>query len=53
LADLAVAASLSAAAPADVPLTEYRNLRAWFASVQTLECWKKTAFDLRGNAVAA
>jgi glutathione S-transferase len=53
LADLAVAASLSAAAPADVPLTEYRNLRAWFAGVQALDCWKQTAFDFRGSAVAA
>ena len=53
LADLAVAASLSTAAPANVPLTQYRNLRAWFAGVQALDCWKKTAFDLRGNRVAA
>jgi glutathione S-transferase len=53
LADLAVAASLSTAAPANVPLAPYRNLRAWFASVQGLECWKKTAFDFSGNAVAA
>jgi glutathione S-transferase len=43
LADLALGATLLAAAPANVPLAPYRHLLAWFARVQALEAWKETA----------
>jgi glutathione S-transferase len=43
LADLALGATLLAAAPANVPLGPYGNLLAWFARVQALEAWKETA----------
>ncbi len=53
LADLAIAATLSAAAPANAPLSAYRNVRSWFAGVQALDAWKKTAFDFHGRVAAA
>ncbi len=43
LADLALGATLLAAAPANVPLAPYADLLAWFARVQTLQAWKETA----------
>ena len=43
LADLALGATLLAAAPANVPLAPYSDLQAWFSRVQALEAWKDTA----------
>lgn len=43
LADLALGATLLAAAPANVPLAPYGDLLAWFARVQALEAWRETA----------
>lgn len=43
LADIAIATPLAASVPAKLPLTGLGNLQRWFARVQTLEVWKKTA----------
>ena len=43
LADIAVAAPLAATVPARLPVADLSNLQRWFAQVQTLEAWKKTA----------
>lgn len=43
LADLAVATPLAATVPARLPVTDLPNLQRWFARMQTLEVWKKTA----------
>jgi glutathione S-transferase len=43
LADIAIATPLAASVPAKLPLTDLGNLQRWFARVQTLEVWKKTA----------
>lgn len=51
LADLAIAATLSAATPANAPLQPYRNMKSWFESVQALDAWKRTAFDFQGRVV--
>lgn len=42
LADIAVAAPF-AALPAKLPVTDLKNVQRWFAAMQTLEVWKKTA----------
>jgi glutathione S-transferase len=43
LADIAIAAPLAATVPAKLPVTDLSNLQRWFAGMQTLEVWKKTA----------
>ncbi len=43
LADLAVAAPLGYTEAARLPVTELASLQAWFARVQQLDAWKKTA----------
>jgi glutathione S-transferase len=43
LADLAIAAPLMATVPAKLPLLQYANLQNWYAHVQQLDCWKRTA----------
>jgi glutathione S-transferase len=43
LADIAIAAPLAATGPAKLPVTDLSNLQRWFAGMQTLEVWKKTA----------
>jgi glutathione S-transferase len=43
LADFSVAAPLFYAERADLPLAPYANVRAWFARVSTLPCWRETA----------
>ena len=43
LADLAIAAPLMHTAAADLPVRGYAHLQAWFAKVQALEAWQKTA----------
>jgi glutathione S-transferase len=43
LADLAIAAPLMASQAADLPLQQYAHLQAWFARVQELDCWKRSA----------
>ena len=42
LADLAIAAPLMHTAAAELPVTEYRHLQAWFARVTALDAWQKT-----------
>jgi glutathione S-transferase len=42
LADLAIASPLMHAAAAELPITEYENIQAWFSRVQTLDAWKKS-----------
>jgi glutathione S-transferase len=42
LADLALAASLSMALPAGLPLQDYPHLSAWFAKIRELDAWKAT-----------
>ncbi len=43
LADLAIASPLMHTAAAELPVTGYANVQAWFARVQALEAWKKSA----------
>ena len=43
LADFSVAAPLFYADRADLPLAPYANVRAWFARISTLPCWRQTA----------
>jgi glutathione S-transferase len=42
LADLAIAAPLMHTAAAQLPVTEFENLQAWFARVQALDAWKRS-----------
>jgi glutathione S-transferase len=41
LADLAIASPLMHTVAAELPVTGYTNLQAWFARVQALDAWKK------------
>jgi glutathione S-transferase len=43
LADLAIAAPLMHTAAAQLPVTQFANLQAWFARVQALEAWQSSA----------
>jgi glutathione S-transferase len=43
LADFAVAAAMMYAKQAEMPLSAYPNLRAWFERVTALPCWRDTA----------
>lgn len=43
LADIAIATPLAATVPARLPVTDLPNLQRWFARIQGLEVWKKTA----------
>jgi glutathione S-transferase len=43
LADFSVAAPLFYAERADLPVAPYANVRAWFARVSSLPCWRETA----------
>ncbi len=47
LADLAIASPLMHTAAAELPVTGYKNLQRWFAQVQALEAWKKSAMAPR------
>jgi glutathione S-transferase len=42
LADFAVAAPLMHTVAAQLPVTEFDNLQAWFARVQSLDAWAKS-----------
>jgi glutathione S-transferase len=48
LADFSVASGLSYAVPAKLPIEPYANIRAWYARMETLPAWQKTAPQLRG-----
>jgi glutathione S-transferase len=43
LADIAMATPLAATVPAKLPVADLDNVQRWFAGMQTLEAWKKTA----------
>lgn len=43
LADLAVASDLTYAVPASVPLKIYPHIRTWYARIEQLPAWQKTA----------
>jgi len=43
LADIAIAAPFAATVPAKLPVTDLPNVQRWFAAMQTLEAWKRTA----------
>jgi glutathione S-transferase len=43
LADLAIASPLMHTAAAQLPVTDYNNLQAWFGRVRALDAWKKAA----------
>ena len=45
LADLAIAAPLMHTVAAELPVTGYANLQAWFAQVQALDAWKRAISD--------
>jgi glutathione S-transferase len=42
IADFTVAASLTYAVPTQVPVSNYKNLSAWFDRVRELDAWKAT-----------
>lgn len=43
LADIALATPLMATQHAQLPVAQYTNLQSWFARVQALDAWKRTA----------
>jgi glutathione S-transferase len=43
LADFAIASPLMHASAAQLPVTEFENLQAWFARVQSLDAWTKSS----------
>ena len=43
LADFAIAAPLMHTSAAQLPVTEFENLQAWFARVQSLDAWIKSS----------
>jgi glutathione S-transferase len=43
LADIAIAAPLAATQPAKLPVTDLANVQRWFARMQTLDAWQRTA----------
>jgi glutathione S-transferase len=43
LADYAVAATLDLAEAAHMPVEKYRNIRRWYADIEKLDAWKKSA----------
>lgn len=43
LADIAIATPFTATVPAKLPVTDLENVQRWFAAMQTLEVWQKTA----------
>jgi glutathione S-transferase len=43
LADFAIAAPFAATVPAKLPVGDLSHLQRWFAAVQRLEAWKRTA----------
>jgi glutathione S-transferase len=43
LADFAVASPLMHMSAAQLPVTEFENLQAWFARVQSLDAWTKSS----------
>lgn len=45
LADIAIATPLAATVAAKLPVGELSNVRRWFADVQKLEAWQKTALS--------
>lgn len=53
LADLSVAACLMTTVPAKLPVTQFRNLQAWYERVQGLEVWRKTVPGMGGGKAAA
>jgi glutathione S-transferase len=42
LADFSVASYLHYAAPAELPLDAYPNIRAWYARVEALPAWRES-----------
>jgi len=43
LADFSVGSYLHYAAPANLPLERYPNIRAWYARIEALPAWRETA----------
>jgi glutathione S-transferase len=43
LADFAIAAPLMHMSAAQLPVTEFENLQAWFARVRSLDAWMKSS----------
>lgn len=48
LADFSVAAGLGYAVPAQFPLEPYANIRRWYAQVEALPAWQRSAPKPRG-----
>ena len=43
LADLSIASGLTFAGPAALPVAQYKSVQRWFASIERLDAWKRTA----------
>jgi glutathione S-transferase len=50
LADFAVAAALTYAKEAEMPIGRYAHARGWFERVAALPCWRETAPQMRAAA---
>jgi glutathione S-transferase len=46
LADTSIAAALTYAVPATIPITGYEHIQRWFASIELLDAWQSTASPL-------
>ena len=53
VADLSLASALTMAVPAQLPLDDYPNIKAWAARVTDLPAWKKTIAMQSPPAAAA
>ena len=43
IADTSIASSLTHAQAASIPVSDHKNVQRWFASIEKLDAWKKTA----------
>jgi glutathione S-transferase len=46
LADFSVASYLHYAVPARLPLERYRNIKTWYARIESLPAWRHTAPEM-------
>jgi glutathione S-transferase len=52
LADISLATPLMTTVTAKLPVTQFKHLRSWFARIEALESWQRTALPAPGSAAA-
>ena len=52
LADISLATPLMTAVTAKLPVTQFKHLRSWFARIEALESWQRTASATPGLVAA-